>query len=80
MVGLQMGCHQPQSCLMQQWQNFNSQNWRYNQCKTKAGNKKYSVCRLCSQEDDGFQSIKWNEANKMRDIFRNMYTLTEPQY
>jgi len=79
MVGLQMGCHQPQSCLMQQWQNFNSRNWRFNQCKTREGNKKYSVCRLCSQEDDGFQSIEWTKANKMRDIFRNMYTLTEPQ-
>jgi len=75
MVGLQMGCHQPQSCLMQQWQNFNSRKWQFNQCKTAKNNKKPSTCRLCSQKDDGFQTIDWQDPNKMSQIFRDMFTL-----
>merc|ERR1712156_780548 len=75
MVGLQMGCHQPQSCLMQQWQNFNSKKWQFNQCKTAKNNKKPSVCRLCSQKDDGFQTIDWQDPDKMKKIFREMFTL-----
>jgi len=75
MVGLQMGCHQPQSCLMQQWQNFNSRKWQHNQCKTAKNNKKYSVCRLCSQKEDGFQSIDWQDPDKMSKVFRDMHVI-----
>ena len=43
MVGLQMGCHQPESCLLLQWQNFNSWDWRLKQCKTRPRNPKVRI-------------------------------------
>jgi len=77
MVGLAMRCAQPDSCLKQMWQNFNSKNWKYNQCKPNKKNRKYSTCRLCSQQEDGFQSIDWQ--NGGRAVFEGNFMASSPQ-